>query len=165
MGNKLEMLDFIYILILGFELSVASKIYKNFKKTGANSVEFKQRNKNLLSITAFLLVVVSAINMFYSVNLASSIYMAVGAVFLYIAYMQRIVIGDEGIFSNGKFDTWKNVKQWGFDKNRKYLNLSVMSNGKFSVRMISIRPQDAEKINEIVRKYKNKKKNKVDKKQ
>ena len=32
MGNKLEMLDFIYILILGFELSVASKIYKNFKK-------------------------------------------------------------------------------------------------------------------------------------
>ena len=79
--------------------------------------------------------------------------------------MQRIVIGDERIFSNEKFDTWKNVKQWGFDKNRKYLNLSVMSNGKSSVRMISIRPQDAEKINEIVRKYKNKKKNKVDKKQ
>ena len=87
MGNKLEILDFIYILILGFELSVASKIYKNFKKTGVNSVEFKQRNKNLLSITAFLLVVVGAINMFYSINLASGIYMAVGAVFLYIVYM------------------------------------------------------------------------------
>lgn len=85
----------------------------------------------------------------------SAIVMFVLSIIMYITFRDYVIVGENGIYGEGIFTPWENVKRWGWDRTRGDLVLLTKERGKgqntFTIRAGKTH---MEEINQTIRRYK-----------
>lgn len=149
-----EMITALYTMMFVFVLFMGYKIFKTRKSIGEQKVEFPQKSKLLQYVLIGLLV---AMMIMIPELYMKLMLMGIATYFFYASY-EKISFSDTGIYFNGRFDDWEDIKQWTFDK-KDQLVLSTSKGGNTGQRALPVRPEDKDAINKVIRSYKSKKKN------
>lgn len=162
MSSGNQFVDLIYILFFGFTIKQVADIVKSRRKIKTPIGTFSQRPRAIAIIMAFLLLFLGISFFFTNPGVIAFICTFIGLVYSYLA-IEKIIISDEGIYFNGRFDAWDEIKQWEFQDNDKNLVLLTTKPNTKETRIIPIKPEDKVVINNLIRQRKSKKKNKVKK--
>ncbi|MDO5649567.1 MAG: DUF5673 domain-containing protein [Gallicola sp.] len=149
--------EILFILVLLFVGKQMYDGYKNRKKLEDPVQSFSQRIRMMMAISSGALFALGVFYLVVDFNLMAIVYVILGVAFIYLTY-EKILIGANGIYYNGKLTLWSDIKQWGFGEDGKFLHLQVLDKGKKAARMIPVRPGDQEAINSLIRHHKKRKK-------
>ncbi|MFR6222225.1 MAG: DUF5673 domain-containing protein, partial [Anaerococcus sp.] len=107
-----------------------------------------------------LLIVTGAINLFQGIRMknqtglmTASVMIVMGLVF-FLNTKTKIYIGENGILLNDSFYTYKELKKWGFDKERGNLVVITRKDHQDNQESVQVKFEDIEQINTLIRKYK-----------
>lgn len=156
-GQGQGIFEILFILVLLFVGKQMYDGYKNRKKLQEPIQGFSQRIRIMMAISSGALFALGVFYLIVDFNLMAIVYVALGIAFIYLTY-EKILVGSNGIYYNGKLTLWSDIKQWGFGEDGKFLHLQVIDKGKKAARMIPVRPEDQESINALIRQYKKRKK-------
>lgn len=156
-GQEQNIFEILFILVLLFVIKQMYDGFKNRKKLEEPVQAFPQRIRIMMAISSGALFALGVFYMIVDFNFMAVIYVALGVAFIYLTY-EKILIGSNGIYYNGKLTYWTDVKQWGFGEDKKFLHMQIIDKGKKAARMIPIRPDDHETINTLIREHKKRKK-------
>lgn len=142
---------------LGFKLFKSKKSKKNLE---GEIKSFGKRSTNMEYILFALLIVTGLINLFQGIRMknqtaliTASVMIVMGLVF-FLNTRTKIYIAENGILLNDSFFTYKELKKWGFDKERGSLVVIVKKDHQESQESAQVKFEDIEEINRLIRKYK-----------
>lgn len=142
---------------LGFKLFKSKKSVKNLQ---GDVKSFGKRSSTMEYILFGLLIVTGAINLFQGIRMknqtglmTASVMIVMGLVF-FLNTKTKIYIGENGILLNDSFYTYKELKKWGFDKERGNLVVITRKDHKDNKESVQVKFEDIEQINTLIRKYK-----------
>src|SRR5699024_586589 len=160
MSSGNQFVDLIYIMFFGFTLKQVVDIVKSRKKLKTPIATFSQRPRVIAVIMAFLLLFLGISFMLTNPGLIAVICIFIGLAYSYMS-VEKIMVSEEGIYFNGRFDRWDEIKQWTFDEGDKNLILKTTKPKNKETRVIPVKPEYKDILNNIIRQRKGKKKNKV----
>lgn len=147
----------IYIMYGGLILFFLYRQYKAYRArqtiTGHEKHYFKK------SISRFVIILGALVAVFGIYNIVASQYLA-GAlmvslvVVMGLEYLDRIILTEEGIYGNGEFIEWKEIRKWAFSEDTHELILQYKREFKEEVAYIRVEEDQIEKINLLIRRYK-----------
>ena len=142
---------------LGFKLFKSKKSKKNLE---GKIKSFGKRSTSMEYILFGLLIVTGSINLFQGIRtknqttlMTASVMIVMGFVF-FLNTKTKIHIAENGILLNDSFFTYKELRRWGFDKERGSLVVIVKKDHQESQESVQVKFEDIEEINSLIRKYK-----------
>ena len=107
-----------------------------------------------------LLILTGAVNLYQGINtknqtalITASVMIVMGFVF-FLNTKTKIYIAENGILLNDSFFTYKQLKKWGFDKERGNLVILTKKDHQDSQESTQVKKEDINEINSLIRKYK-----------
>ena len=144
-------------VMLGIRVFKGIKARKELK---GEVKEFKKKASPFEYVLIIMLIVIGALN-FISVSEGQKIYsylvgimMFVIALFFFLNLTMKIKIAENGILADGSFNTYKEIKKWGFDKGNGDLVMLTKVDHQEEQKVIKARLEDMVEINNLIRKYK-----------
>lgn len=158
-NNTLDQSRFIYIMYGALILFLLYKQVKAFttrrKVEGNNIFKFRKELGKILYILGSIIVLFGLINI-YAGQYISGALMIVLVFLLALDSFDGIWISENGIYGQGTFILWPEVKKWGFDTNTKELVMTYRKKDEMQDKTlyIKVNKQDIEEVNRLIRKYK-----------
>ncbi len=141
------------ILFLLYKQVKSYMIKRNIK--GNNIFKFRKELSKLLYILGSVIILFGIVNI-YAGQYISGALMIVLVLLLVVDSFDGIWISEEGIYSQGTYLLWPEVKKWGFDTGTKELVMSYRKKEEMQDKTlyIKVNKQDIEEVNRLIRKYK-----------
>ena len=76
------------------------------------------------------------------------------AILFIITTNEKMFITEDGIFDQGTYIKWDELKKWGFDLKNSELVLKSKIGYEEKVNYVKVKEEDVDEINELIRKYK-----------
>lgn len=154
---------FIILIYLGLIGWLGFKLFKSikYKKNLEGQIKsFGKRSTNMEYILFALLIVTGVINLFQGISMknqtaliTASVMIIMGLVF-FLNTRTKMYVAENGILLNDAFFTYKELKKWGFDKERGSLVVIVKKDHQESQESAQVKFEDIEEINRLIRKHK-----------
>ncbi|MDO5048028.1 MAG: DUF5673 domain-containing protein [Anaerococcus sp.] len=154
------------VIIILYAVIVVFFIYRIIKQVKEkNSLEgqvkaFKRPLSSFELILFSILLVTGGVNLYYGINqanmqniLTATVMILLAIVFL-IASRAKVYVGENGILSNSKFSTFKEIRKWGFDPESGDLVMLIKDKKGENRESTKVRKEDIEEINTLIRRYK-----------
>ena len=161
MNNQFD--RFIILIYLGLIAWLGYKFFKSIKskKNLEGQVSsFGKRSSTMEYILFGLLILTGAINLYQGIKannksalMTASVMIVMGLVF-FLNTKTKIYIAENGILLNDSFFTYKQLKRWGFDKERGNLVILTKKDHQESQESTQVKKEDINEINNLIRKYK-----------
>lgn len=161
MNNQFD--RFIILIYLGLIAWLGYKFFKSIKskKNLEGQVKsFGKRSSTMEYILFGLLILTGAINLYQGIKtnnksalMTASVMIVMGLVF-FLNTKTKIYIAENGILLNDSFFTYKQLKRWGFDKERGNLIILTKKDHQESQESTQVKKEDINEINNLIRKYK-----------
>jgi len=124
-----KMIVIVYGIILLF---LAYQWYKGLKmrrKLEGERYAFKRPITIINYILVFSMIILGGLNI-YGGQLYGGIVIALLGIVFFVSRFDSIIVGENGIYGDTQFVSWKEVKRWGWDKKRGDLILVTKEKGK-----------------------------------
>lgn len=149
--------SFIYILYGGMILYILYKIFTSYKERqnikGQTVSKFRKEVGKATYILAALIVGFGVFNI-VNKEVISGILMIALVLVLLIYTRDSIIVTEAGIYAQGKFLLWQQVKKWAFDLNSSELVLTYKEDMLEKNQFIKVDKDKIEELNMIIRKLK-----------
>ncbi|MDO5754617.1 MAG: DUF5673 domain-containing protein [Tissierellia bacterium] len=152
-GNTI--LDLMFILVLVFAGKQLYNVYKSKSNLSKVIAKFPQRKKSIMLFASSALIILGIVYFTQNPGIIGAVYILLGIVFLFLT-SEKIVFTEDGVYFNGKYDSYKEIRKWAFDDKEKTLYLTIKERGKELNRIIPINPEDKIMIHEIIKSKKKK---------
>lgn len=161
MNNQFD--KFIIIIYLGLIVWLIYKLYKSKKskkELNGKINSFGKRSSTMEYILFGLLIFTGAFNLYTAfktksqTSLATATVMIVMGIVFFLNTKTKLYVAENGMLLNDSFYSYKELKKWGFDKERGDLVVLVKKNHQESREQAQVRREDIEEINTLIRKYK-----------
>lgn len=151
-----QILQIVYFLMFLF---IAKQIY-NIITTKRNIDSkiistYAPKSKVLIGAISGMLVVLGIMTI-YTKNYFGIIYLLTGLGFIYM-FTEKITVYELGIYYNGRFDNWDEIKKWFYNDATKTLELATTKQGNKANRSIPVKPEDKDELLTIIKGKKNRK--------
>lgn len=150
-------LNLIYMLYGGLILFFLYRMFKNSrerKKVKGNQIrEFNKTYSKWIYILGGLIVVFGVMNIIAKQYLAGAL-MIILVLVLLLDQMDKILISEEGIYGQGTYIEWHELKKWAYNENTKDLNLITKAGGQEKNNVMKVDDKNLHEINDLIRKYK-----------
>lgn len=155
MPNKFQG-SFFELLLIAIFIFACKQIYDAYKvrKTiGPVKLQVNQKRKIIILIAAPGMIILGLVELIRTRSIYAILYIFLGLVFTYLT-LEKICLTDKGIYFNGRFDLWENVKKWEFSDKDTILVLKTKNYGKENMRYIPINSEDKSVLNQFIREHK-----------
>lgn len=138
----------LYTILAMFVLLMSYKIFKY--KTGKKTIlaSFNQQRK----ITTYILLFLIVWMMFLEMGIYLKIILLIISIYFIYVGLEKVEISDQGIYHNGRFIAWDNLKKWSFDEKKGTLFTQGKDN-KTNV-VFFTRIEDKEAISNLIKENK-----------
>ncbi len=147
---------FIYILYGGLILMLLVKYIKSLSlksKIKLDKKEYvKPRNKWTYYLSA-IIIGFGFMNILGKQTLVGILMVTLAVLFI-ITTNEKMFITEDGIFDQGTYIKWDELKKWGFDLKNSELVLKSKIGYEEKVNYVKVKEDDVDEINELIRKYK-----------
>lgn len=163
MNNNTGMDRFIYIFYIGLIVFFLYRLFKEMKNKKLLEGKQSAFNKEITIFEKLLIGVLLASGAAYLIMgiqakkndaIIMAIIMLVLSVVFAIAQNNKLYIAENGMVINSNFYTYKELKKWGFDKEKNDLVLQVKKQNQASNEFTKVRKEDINEINTLIRRYK-----------
>ena len=154
---------FILILYVGLIGWLLYRLYKNKKakkELEGEIFSFTKRTSRMEYILFSLVLATGIINLIAGVRnkdtnglITASVMIITGLAFM-ANTRSKLYISESGLIINDGYFSFKELKRWGFDKEKGDLVILVKKNHQESRQACQVQIKDIEDINNIIRKYK-----------
>lgn len=161
MNNKFD--KFIILIYLGLIAWLGYRLFKSNKSKKNLEGQIKSFGKKTTTMEYILfglLILTGAVNLYQGINtknqtalITASVMIVMGFVF-FLNTKTKIYIAENGILLNDSFFTYKQLKKWGFDKERGNLVILTKKDHQDSQESTQVKKEDINEINSLIRKYK-----------
>ncbi len=154
--NFEQILQIVYFIMFLF---IAKQIYNII--TTRRSIKSKiiatysPKSKILVGAISGMLVILGVMTI-YTKNYFGIVYLLTGLGFMYM-FSEKIIIYEIGVYYNGRFDNWDEIKKWFYSDATKTLEFTTTKQGNKANRTIPVKPEDKDEILTIIKGKKNKK--------
>ena len=131
------------------------------KKHLEGNIEAFPRPSSSFEIILFsILVVTGAVNLYYGyqqnniTNIITALVMIALGVVFFLSTRSKLYVAENGILTNASFSNFKQLRKWGFDKERGDFVMILKKDHAETKETTRVKKEDIEKINDLIRKYK-----------
>lgn len=161
MNNQFD--KFIIIIYLGLIAWLIYKLYKSkkSKKELEGDVRgFGKRSSTMEYILFALLIFTGVFNLYTGFKtknqtalITATVMIVMGIVF-FLNTKSKLYVAKNGLLLNDSFYTYKELKKWGFDKEKGDLVIITKKDHQEGREQAQVKVEDIEEINTLIRKYK-----------
>lgn len=160
-GKNLD--NFVLIMYIAIIVFFAYRLIKAQKNKKLLSGEVNQFDRPSTTFEWVLLAFLLATGIFNLVagiknNNKNAIMMSIVMVILSFVFalsqQNKLYIAENGILINSNFYTYKELKKWGFDKEKNDFVMQVKKDRQNSNEATKVKDDDIIKVNNLIRKYK-----------
>ena len=152
--DVLKILYFLIFLFIGKQIFDIFKAKRSISSSKLNS--FYPKAKVSMGFVSGALIVLGV----YSIAIRDYfgvVYLLAGLGFTFLT-SEKIVVYEEGIYHNARFDKWDEIKRWSYDDKTNTLKLTTTKVGSKSERLLPIKYENKEAVLEIIKSKKKKRK-------
>lgn len=147
----------LYILYGGLIVFMLYKQVKNFKEkqkiTGSDRHEFSRKYGKWVYSLGLLILVFGVVNVFDK-QIVSGLLMIAVVLLLFVDLRDKLILTENGVYSQGKYVLWDSIKKWGFDEGTSDLVAKYKEGYEEKSLVARIEKNDMAKINDLIRKFK-----------
>ena len=136
-----------YIAIIAFFIYRIYKSFTNKKLLAGETHKFDRPSTAIFNLVAGI-----------KQNNRNAIYMSVVMVVLAFVFalvqQNKLYIAENGVLINSNFYTYKELKKWGFDKEKNDLVMVVKKDRQETNEATKVKSEDIKTVNNLIRKYK-----------
>ena len=149
-----KMIAIIYLVLAAFFMYQFYKGYKAKKKLAEPKYAFSRTPKKL-NLALVGCIVVFAVLTIISKAYISGAAMLLLAVFFFLSLKEKIFVAGNGIYGDGAFYPWEELRKWGWDKENGDLVLLLKKHGKPEEnRVIRVGQENMVAVNDRIREFK-----------
>ncbi|WP_416334490.1 DUF5673 domain-containing protein [Anaerococcus sp. DFU013_CI05] len=149
-----------YIAIIAFFIYRIYKSFKNKKLLAGEINKFDRPSTTFEWVLLAFLLATGVFNLIAGIkqNNQNAIYMSVVMVVLAIVFLvaqqNKLYVAENGILINSTFYTYKELKKWGFDKEKNDFVMAVKKDRQDTSEATKVKSEDIKPLNDLIRKYK-----------
>ena len=149
-----------YIAIIAFFIYRIYKSFTNKKLLAGETHKFDRSSTTFEWVLLLFLLATAIFNLVAGIkqNNRNAIYMSVVMVVLAFVFalvqQNKLYIAENGVLINSNFYTYKELKKWGFDKEKNDLVMVVKKDRQETNEATKVKSEDIKTVNNLIRKYK-----------
>lgn len=152
-----NILKIVYAVFLAYILKQLYDIFRVRKGIKGTVIAYYSPKIRMLAIVLSIMLVILGGITIASKDYFGIVFILIGIGFGYIN-MEKVIVYTNGIYFNGRMDTWEEIKRWQYNDATNNLELKTTKIGTKENRLIPIKAENRDELLTIIKDVKKKKK-------